>query len=144
MNAFPNSNALADDLNELLATENHSLARHLEEATPYLSPRTYPIWQGLSGLGHLSRDHVARLSNLIDELELPPRPRTFASEVASYHFLDLGYLLPKLIEETTAQIASYERAIGHAGDSEPLRAELQSLLESNQRKLEQLRAAVAA
>lgn len=134
---------LADELNDLLSSEQHSLATHLEEATPYLSPRTYKAWRRIAAVIHADTDHVARLSRLLDRLELPLRPRPRDPNVASYHFSKLETLLPLLLDEKQAHIAAYERAIQHAGTTtggEEIASELRSLLADNQRELAQLEA----
>ncbi len=131
--------ALAEALNQILAAETHSLARHLEEqATPYLTPESYAAWQRVKGAAHLSHDHEKRLSGLIESLDLPPHPGVYPSAVANYHFADLACLLPQLIEEKQSQIAVYQRALrlvrGDAGATETLQS-LMAELESQVRGL---------
>jgi len=133
-----NHQALADEISFLLATETRSLARHLEEAVPYLSAPTYRIWHKLKHLSQASREHAKRLSALQESLELPPRPHPFSPEVANYHYVDVAFLLPKLIDEKQSQIAAYRRAIRHAQHDEQVKAELESLLADNETQLQTL------
>ncbi len=138
-----NRMALADELNDLLSREQHSLATHLEEATPYLTPRTYKLWRRISEVIHAETDHIGRLSLLLDRLELPMRPRPRDPNVASYHFSKVEILVPLLLEEKKAHIAAYERALEHAGTDEAIAGELRTLLADNQNELAQLEAVAA-
>ena len=130
--AAMNYPGLADEISLLLATETCSLARHLESCSPYLTARTYPVWRDLQHMRQASEQHAERLSRLQEQLELPPRPQPFSSEVANYHYVTLEYLLPKLIAEKRSQIAAYRRAIAHAGRNEQVRTDLESLLADNE------------
>jgi hypothetical protein len=137
-----NPQGLADELNELLATETRSLARHLDEAKPYLTPQTYRAWNQIKHYGQLSVRHAQRLSNLIDELKLRAGTRPYPLEVANYHFMRLDFMLPKLIEEKSRQIGAFERALTHADDDDRVVAELSDLLNENREQLAQLEALV--
>ncbi|MCE9592202.1 MAG: hypothetical protein K8S99_16985 [Planctomycetes bacterium] len=112
-----NAQALADELNVLLTTETRSLVRHLNEARPYLTPRTFPIWKKIEGMMHDNDIHAAHLNTLLEGVRITPRPVSYNSEVASYHFLTLDSLIPLLIEEKQSQVAAYQRALEHASAS---------------------------
>jgi hypothetical protein len=133
-----NNPALADELNLLLATETRSLFRHLDEAKPYLTPRTYPAWREVAAMSHASREHGDRIAAILHRLELPQRPVSFSAEVANYHFLSVGSLLPLLIAEKRDQVAAYQRAIRHSTGSAEIDDELIDLLAQNQAQLEKL------
>lgn len=135
-----NRHALADELSDLLSREQHSLATHLEEATPYLSPRTYKLWRRIAAVIHADTDHVDRLTQLLDRLELPMRPRPLDTDVAAWHYARVEALLPLLIDEKRQHIAAYERAISHAGNDEVIASELRTLLADNHRELAELEA----
>jgi hypothetical protein len=135
--------ALADELSDLLSREQHSLATHLEEATPYLTPRTYKLWRRIRDVIHAETDHVGRLSLLLDRLELPMRPSPRDPVVASYHFSKVDTLVPLLLDEKREHIAAYERAIEHAGHDEEIASELRTLLAENQHELAELEAVAA-
>jgi hypothetical protein len=117
--AVRNGQALGAALNDLLATETRGLSRHLREATPYLTAVTYPIWADVQKMLSASAHHARRLSDLLDALELGERPASFQLDVARFHYTQLSYLLPLLIEEKQSQIAAYRQAIEHAA-GEPL------------------------
>ncbi len=138
-----NRQALADELNLLLALEARGLANHLREATPYLTPATYPVWRDIQRMLHDSESHADRLSRLLTLIEQPEVPSSFESQVASYHYADLGFLLPLLIEDEKAQIAADQRAMAHVGGDDRSREvsdELNALLSDHQTRLDQLEA----
>lgn len=139
-----NRQALADELNQLLATETRSLARHLEESPPYVTPATYRIWQSLRSLAAQSRAHAQRLSELLSTLELSERPLPFSSDVARFHYTALEVLLPELIREKNRQINAYQRALEHAHSDALVESGLSSLLEENCQQLRQLTEALSS
>ena len=139
-----NKQALADELNQLLATETRSLFRHLDEARPYLTPKTYRVWATLQQMRHVSEEHADRITVLLDTLELPPRAASFPTDVANYHFMSLPGLLPLLIHEKQSQIESYERAIEHAAGEPRVTHALESLLADNRKQLTLLESFQAA
>jgi len=133
-----NTDALAIELNQLLATETRSLVRHLDEAKPYLSPKTYKAWHGVQKMSHASEEHAHRLVELFDAIERTPKAIAYPAEVANYHFLTLESMLPLLIDQKTGQIAAYRRAIEHAAGDPRVDDELAALLAENVRQLGEL------
>lgn len=138
----PTPDLMADCLSDLIATETRSLARHLDEASPYLSPKAYAVWSTIKSMAAVSRDHARRLSGLLKALDLPQRPRTFDPSVANYHYQSLESLLPLLIDEKRQQIATYERALTQASDAD-LAAVLAQLLAENRTHVSDLENALA-
>lgn len=133
---------IAGDLNDLLATEARSLARHAQEARPYLSPQDHCIWAQVQEASRLSHDHERKLTGLIMDMGLSPRPGAFRTELANYHFLDLPTLRLRLIQEKERQVERYRRAIEHAHDHPRLTQQLQTLLNQILDQLQQLEAGV--
>jgi hypothetical protein len=129
--------SLADELNTLLATETRSLCRHLHEAKPYLTAKTYRAWRQIEqGCGAAS-SHVERLLAICDRLRVKPRPIAFPPGVADLHFIALTSLLPKLAEEKRAQVEAYARAVTESqalGDAAVTR-ELTAMREDNRQQL---------
>lgn len=133
--------ALSNELNRLLTTESRGLARHLGEATPYLTAATYPLWHEMQLMLGASTDHAQRISSLLFALDLPERLFPFDAVIAGFHYTDLAYLLPVLIDEKRAQGAAYQRAIGHCGtdlQAMDTASELQALLDENQAQLDRM------
>lgn len=138
-----NAQALADELNLLLYTEARSLLRHLEEAKPYVTPKTYGVWRQVEVMIHQSQQHAERLSDLLESIRTTPKPVAYKAEVGALHYLTLDSLLPLIIDEKQRQIAAYQRAIEHAGashDDEDLREELTVLLAEVRVQLDTLEA----
>lgn len=136
---------LADRLSDLIATELWSLARHLDEAWPYMSRKAYVVWPRLKPMAAVSRDHARRLSQLLTRLNLSQRSRTFDPCVAGFHYQSLESLLPRLVQEKRGQIAAYEQVIENvvAAGADQLAATLTGLLEENRLQLAQLLQAAA-
>ena len=135
--------ALGEELNRLLAMETRGLARHLDQATPYLSADTYSVWHEVRQMLSTNADHAARISGLLASLELPERPFPFDPAVANFHYTDLACLLPVLIDEQRARVTAYQRAIEHCGadaKAADTSAALQGLLDDNQTQLDRLEA----
>ncbi len=139
-----NARALGDELNRLLATETRTLARHLEEAPPYISPSTYRVWREIKAMAARSLDHARVLSELLMTLELPENPIPFSSDVARFHYTSVETLLPELIAEKERQVAAYRRAIEHSRGDDRVRASLQTLVDENGSQLETLKQADTA
>ena len=132
--------ALAKEINDLLAMELHSLLHHLHEATPYLTPRTYPIWGKLQAMVREDRDHARRLASLMNDLRLPQRPGNFPPSVGSFHYVTIERLLPLLLAEKRAQVAAYGRAIRYAARDPRTVDDLEALWADNNYEQEALEA----
>jgi hypothetical protein len=120
--------ALVSDLNALLASENASLARHLDEATPYVNAQTFRIWRHLKVVQHDSILHSQRLVKLIRDLGAEVRPLPFDQSVADLHYLDIPSLIPHLVAEKKHQASVYQLALNHAAGNAAAVRELTSLL----------------
>ena len=125
------TNALAKEISELLATERRSLLEHFMQATPHVDARTYRIWQEVKKLAHRDSDHAARLSALLTALHLPERMRPFSQDVGHYHYMSLDRAIHLLIEEKQKQLAAYDRAIRHCAREASVIDELESLRADN-------------
>lgn len=136
------AHALADELSTLLAHESCSLARHVEEATPYLTPRTFKLWRHVREVLDLDRGHAARLTALLDRLGLPQRTRPFDTDVATFHFARMEYVLEHLLAEKRRQVESYDRAIALAAGDAATRSELEALAADSRRQVEELEQAL--
>ena len=91
---------LAKKLNDLLQNQCGSLIRHLDEARPHLSARTYQAWNELGQL----QDHLFLRTELItkiltEELNTQPIHSVFIQNVAFAHYLTLDALLPQMQDE---------------------------------------------
>jgi len=127
--------ALAEQLNTLLNIERHGLGVQLLATTPHLTPDTYPVWNEIRDLIHLTDEHTEKLSGLFTRLELRARPGVFNPSVANYNYQTVESLLPLLIAEQKQEVQVYESALDQI-DDENIRAELQAMLEDNRRQLD--------
>jgi len=93
------SDTLNEKLNHLLQLHRGSLIRHLNEAQPYLSVRTYQAWQQLQQLQDHRQQRTEQITHILDLLcDSRPLPNVFEQDVAFFHFLTLDALLPHLLE----------------------------------------------
>ena len=137
--------ALADEINVLLRAETRSLFRHLGEAKPYLTPKTHPVWRDVQRMVKTSAEHARRLSALLDQFDVLPRPVRYSPDVAHYHYMKVQTLLPLLLEEKRRQVAAYEQAATRAEVDRPcVSEELGALLAENRGDLERLEEAQRA
>lgn len=134
---------LADKLSVLLATETRSLARHLTEATPYLSLPAYAVWASLRHLSDKAVDHARRLSEIFKFLGVAPRTISYDLDVANYHYVSLERLLPVLIAQKQRQVDAYKQAVKLAAPWQEIQGVLQSLQQENLQHLQQLEQALA-
>ena len=86
-------------LNELLAVEQQSLALRLFESTMFLSRLDVGAYDVVQSMADAARDHGGALTKLILELGGEPAPRAGDVTTADLHFLELHYVLPRLISE---------------------------------------------
>ncbi|HAI13337.1 MAG TPA: hypothetical protein DCM28_16640 [Phycisphaerales bacterium] len=94
------SQSLINQLNALLSLEHGSLIRHLSEAQPHISVRTWQAWNELSSLEEHRLFRVGLLSNiLVENLNAQPLPVVFEQTVGFAHFLTLDAWLPQIREE---------------------------------------------
>lgn len=139
-----NTEALAKEINDLLATETRSLLSHLDEAHPHVDARTYPIWKRIRAIcRHDEEAHADRLTDLLASLNLPQPPGSFGQDVGHFHYMTVESLLPRLVEEKRRQVQGYERAVQHAHREPIVAATLASLLDENRAELEQLESLAA-
>lgn len=136
-----NNKLIADQLSQLIANEEHSLMRHLHEATPYVSPATFRVWRQIQKQAAAREHHVAQLTSLFEILDESPHPGVFPTTVGFFHFTDVPTLLPELIHEQQQHIADYETAIRTAGSQPTVVAALQDILKDKREQLAELQTA---
>lgn len=134
------TNALAKEINELIATERRSLLEHFQEATPHVSAATFRVWNDVKKMAHRDSDHAARLSGLLGRLHLPERTKPFSQDVGHYHFMSLEHVLKLLIEEKKQHLAAYDRALAHCVSEAEIVVELEALRAENLAELLSLEA----
>lgn len=131
-------------LNELLALEQASLIRRVRESTPFVELASAAESEHMRRMADEVDEHVAALSSLILDLRGGVRPRTLDAHSAHLHFLELGHLLPRAIEDEQAITARYEAALQRLGGEPQAHARVSSILARHRRNVEQLAAFQAA
>ncbi|MDO8629360.1 MAG: hypothetical protein Q7R41_02605, partial [Phycisphaerales bacterium] len=86
-------------LNELLAAEQQNLAPRLFESTLFVSRLDVEAYDVVRAMAQACREHCAALTELILEFGGQPAPRTGDVTTADLHFLELHYVLPRLIAD---------------------------------------------
>jgi hypothetical protein len=130
--------AIANELNVLLASERRSLLRHIDEAKPYVDAKTHGAWKKIQVIIKEDRHHDARLSALIDQLNLREDPGVFQQDVGHFHYMTIDRLLAEIIEDKQTQLAAYKRAIRLADREPGISGDLQTLLDENLDEMQQL------
>lgn len=106
-----NRHQLIDTLRQLWAVERSSLLRHLDEAPPYLSPKTYPVWRRMRAMvsASIQREHL--LTDWLADRGHPTPGVALDPRLSAFHFVDLRALLPTLIEEHSRRLADLDHAL---------------------------------
>jgi hypothetical protein len=86
-------------LNELLAAEQQNLAPRLFESTLFVSRLDVEAYDVVRTMAQTCREHCSALTELILDLGGQPAPRTGDVTTADLHFLELHYVLPRLIAD---------------------------------------------
>jgi hypothetical protein len=86
-------------LNELLAAEQQNLAPRLFESTLFVSRLDVEAYDVVRAMAQACREHCAALTELILDLGGQPAPRIGDVTTADLHFLELHYVLPRLIAD---------------------------------------------
>jgi len=86
-------------LNELLIAEQQNLAPRLFESTLFVSRLDVEAYNVVRAMAEACREHCAALTELILDLGGQPAPRTGDVTTADLHFLELHYVLSRLIAE---------------------------------------------
>ncbi len=91
---------LADKINAILSLQHGSLIRHIDEAKPHLSARTWKAWHALDNLQDHRQMRIHLLVRvLFEDLDKQPAPADFDQAVGFAHFLTLDALMPKFLKE---------------------------------------------
>ncbi|MAX25712.1 MAG: hypothetical protein CMJ19_14535 [Phycisphaeraceae bacterium] len=91
---------LADKINAILSLQYGSLIRHIGEAKPHLSARTWKAWHALDNLQDHRQMRIHLLVRiLVEDMDKQPAPTDFDQTVGFAHFLTLDALMPKFVKE---------------------------------------------
>lgn len=116
-----NADRTVQALEELLRAETGSLTAHLGDADLYLGWESGVDLQLFAQLLEDEHRHQVRLSEAILQLGGVPRAAPPDARLARLHYVDVGYVLPLLIEDKRRLIALYDQAAPHVAE-EPMAA----------------------
>ncbi len=126
-------------LNDLLALEHASHLSRLREAETYVSWPVAGLVDELRRIVAEDADHERWLVEEIYRLGGAPRPRRLDIRTAGDHYVDVNYLMPKIIDEERRLARAYAQGGGAAaGQTARLLAAIQS---RHERHAEELAAA---
>ncbi len=135
-----NAPSILSVLNELLTRESQSLAPRLFESTVFVSRLSVAGHMAAQRIAEANARHGSALAALIAELGGVPEPRMGNVLTADLHFQEMHYVLPRLIANHEALIASYRLAAQRV-TSEPAAVKLVSeILSTHERELSELHA----
>ena len=97
-------------LNELLASEQSSLALRLLESTVFVSQLSVEDLSTVKRMARASEEHGAKLADLIIQLGGVPGLRVGDTRSADLHYQELHRALPRLVSDREALVKKYERA----------------------------------
>lgn len=103
--------AVIDALNELLAAEQNSIFRFMDEGSPYLSRAGAEIRKPLREIVGSGKRHAMELAGMIDRLGGVPVPGGIQPEEQYLAFLTLKFLLPKLVNAKKLTVERYDNTL---------------------------------
>jgi len=125
-------------LNELLAAEQQNLALRLFESTMFVSRLDVSAYDIVRGMADAGREHCAALTQLILDLGGDPAPRAGDVTTAELHFLDLHYVLPRLIADQSALAGKYALAAPRLAGQPRTAAVIGGIVDRHNRNLAQV------
>jgi len=126
-------------LNELLVSEQRSLASRLFDSTLFVSRLSLPAQAIFRRMAEAARDHGAALTELIRDLGGMPDPRSSDASTADLHFLELHYVLPRLAADQERLVRKYVLAAQRVPRESRGVGLITRILERHQEDLKRLR-----
>lgn len=129
---------LLDALNDCLAAECRSIVGHLSDSQPFVSWLGVTDQQVVRQIIADENRHERDLAELIDNLDGVPLSDTPATDVAGVHYLDLRYLLSRIIEDKRRLLRTYEAASPRVGGDKEAAALIARITDDERRHLSEL------
>lgn len=131
--------SVTDVLNELLVRETQSLAPRLFESAVFVSRLSVRGHRIVQRMAQANARHASSLAAMIVRLGGVPGPRAGNLLTADLHFQELRAVVPRLVANQDALVASYRGATGRVS-TEPRAARLVAeILAEHERDLADLR-----
>ncbi len=110
--------AVIDILNGLLEGEQSSVFRFMGEGSPYVSRAAAELRKPLREAVEANAAHINELGLLIQDLGGVPSPRSNRFEEQYLAYLNVKFLLPKLLEDKRLTVQRYENALKALGKAD--------------------------
>jgi hypothetical protein len=128
-----------DAFRRLIALGATSLLQYVSESSPWSLGNSHDALDKVRALAEEDRAEIARFTRWLQKKhERVPLLYSYPSHFTTMNFVSLDYLLPKLIVESTREIAEIER-LTNAMDDEEARALAAGYLDMKKCHLETLR-----
>jgi hypothetical protein len=125
-------------LRELLAAEQKSIAPRLLESTVYVALRGLREFEAVRRAAQATREHERRLTELIIALGGAPGPRSADVRTGDLHFLEVHFIIPRLLADREALIRTYEAAAARLAREPNAAATVGEILERHRAELADL------
>ena len=106
-----NSRSLARILDELAHAEQRSILPRLQESTVFISWASTDEADAVKKMVAEQREHLAWLIELTNSLGESPTPCALDMGSTNIHYLELNYLMPRVIQDKHNLIQLYERSM---------------------------------
>jgi rubrerythrin len=130
--------AIIEILNELLHHGSRSLLSRLNESTVFVTWASAGEHRDVSAMIDEEMEHRAWLAEAIFDLGGEPFPVSPDIRTSNVHYLELSYLLPKVLEDRKRSLAIYESAAEQVASNERAAAVIAEIISRKRRHVERL------
>ncbi len=131
-----NTAPVIETLNELLGYESNSLLPRLADSTIFVSWATADEAEHISNIIDEDIEHQAWLVEAIRDLGGEPASASPDVRSAELHFLDLGYVLPRVLADRERLLRAYESAAARIGSNAHAAAVIAKITQRHRRHIE--------
>jgi len=135
-----NVTILAKELDRMSRLERRSLVPRLAECWVTLSWSSTEENNVLQRMVQQCAEHVAWLADLMIEMGEFPSPCTAEVDTTGWHYLDLNYLMPQLLQDKQNLIACYEEITSRWLPNDKASSLVKKIVASHKTHLEELQA----
>ncbi len=128
-------------LDRLSHAEQRSMLPRLRESVVFVSWASADDAGAVAGMIEEEREHVAWLVEMILDLGESPTPCTADVQTTSMHYVELNYMMPRVIQSKRNLIAFYEQnaaALSTSAEASALVARITERHQSHLAKLHQM------
>jgi len=129
---------LSRTLDRLSHAEQRSMLPRLRESVLFVSRASAGGADAVAGMIEQEREHVAWLVEMILDLGESPTPCTADVHTTSMHYVELNYMMPRVIQSKRNSIAFYEQNAAAVSTSAEASALVARITERHKSHLAQL------